>query len=133
MFRLDLSVRRLDGQEFLDPVFQAIGPTATAESLGTSEREAHGAGQKCPSCLKPAAHRSKARTAFERFRKARTQKRLYRCERCGWRGWLTPLDFNPPPAVSDHRPPDFGTLDGVARPGTAGRPAPVALDALDFK
>jgi UDP-GlcNAc:undecaprenyl-phosphate GlcNAc-1-phosphate transferase len=133
MFRLDLSVRRLDGQEFLDPVFQAIGPTALAESPSTSEGDAHGAGQKCPSCLKPAAHRSKARTAFERFRKARTQRRLYRCEKCGWRGWLTPLDFNAPSAVPDGRTPDFGTLDGVVRPGTGGRPSSVALDALDFK
>jgi hypothetical protein len=132
MFRLDLSVRHLDGREFVDPVVKAIGSTL-ADASSEAELEMHVGCQPCPSCLKPAAYRSKARTVFERFRKGRTQKRLYRCEKCGWRGWLMPLDFNPPSAVPDDRTSDFGTLDGVVRPGTAGRPASVALDALDFK
>jgi hypothetical protein len=37
-------------------------------------------------------HRSRARNVLERFRKARSMKRLYRCDGCGWRGWLLPLE-----------------------------------------
>jgi len=49
--------------------------------------------QPCPSCKGWRAHRSKARNVYERARKSRTDRRLYRCEECGWRGWIIPLEF----------------------------------------
>jgi hypothetical protein len=30
---------------------------------------------------------------FERLKKERTPRRLYRCGACGWRGWLEPMEF----------------------------------------
>ena len=49
--------------------------------------------QPCPSCKGWHVHRSKARSVYERLKKSRTDRRLYRCEECGWRGWLIPLEF----------------------------------------
>jgi uncharacterized protein with PIN domain len=49
--------------------------------------------QPCPSCKGWHVHRSKARNVYERLRKSQTDRRLYRCEECGWRGWLLPLEF----------------------------------------
>jgi hypothetical protein len=33
---------------------------------------------------------------YERFRKVHTPARPYRCEDCGWRGWLLPLERGMP-------------------------------------
>jgi len=46
----------------------------------------------CPSCGSGEVYRSKARTLYEKLRKAHTLKRVFRCHHCGWRGWLLPLD-----------------------------------------
>ena len=46
----------------------------------------------CPSCHGHDVHRSNARNLSEKFRRAQTPKRLFRCHGCGWRGWLPPVD-----------------------------------------
>jgi hypothetical protein len=55
-------------------------------------------------------HRSKARNVYERVRKNRTDRRLYRCEECGWRGWLIPLEFGSRTRIDVPSRRDFGTL-----------------------
>ncbi len=72
----------------------------------------------CPKCQSRRIHRSRTRSAFERFRRTITGKRPFRCSECGWRGWAA----------------DIGIPEGA---GTAGRddlhadkPAP-DLDAID--
>jgi UDP-GlcNAc:undecaprenyl-phosphate/decaprenyl-phosphate GlcNAc-1-phosphate transferase len=50
------------------------------------------AGQQCPSCGSYTLCRSHVRKLTERLRKRLTDKRLYRCETCGWRGWTQTLD-----------------------------------------
>lgn len=47
---------------------------------------------RCPSCRVGQAHRSHARSYFERARKGWSDKRIYRCHECGWRGWLLPIE-----------------------------------------
>jgi hypothetical protein len=49
--------------------------------------------QPCPRCPDGRVHRSRARSLPERIRKEFAAERPYRCSECGWRGWLTPLDF----------------------------------------
>ncbi len=49
-------------------------------------------GDKCPACGSFKVHRSHVRKLIERVRKRLTQKRLYRCEDCGWRGWSPIVD-----------------------------------------
>jgi predicted RNA-binding Zn-ribbon protein involved in translation (DUF1610 family) len=41
----------------------------------------------CPSCGSGDIHRSRTRSPWENLRKSLTTKRLYRCQRCGFRGW----------------------------------------------
>jgi UDP-GlcNAc:undecaprenyl-phosphate GlcNAc-1-phosphate transferase len=48
----------------------------------------------CPSCGERELRRSKARSTFERLRRAHTTKRIFRCHNCGWRGWATPCDMS---------------------------------------
>jgi UDP-GlcNAc:undecaprenyl-phosphate/decaprenyl-phosphate GlcNAc-1-phosphate transferase len=50
------------------------------------------AGQPCPSCSSYTLHRSHVKKLSERVRKRMTDKRLFRCESCGWRGWTQTLD-----------------------------------------
>jgi FlaA1/EpsC-like NDP-sugar epimerase len=47
--------------------------------------------QYCPSCIAARVHRSHARNLVERMRRNMSRERLFRCDACGWRGWLMPL------------------------------------------
>jgi FlaA1/EpsC-like NDP-sugar epimerase len=46
----------------------------------------------CTECGRSGLRRSRARSRYERLRKNWSAKRIFRCEHCGWRGWLMPLD-----------------------------------------
>jgi hypothetical protein len=52
------------------------------------------AGQRCPSCTSYTLYRSHVKRITERVQKRLTHKRLYRCQDCGWRGWIQALDIN---------------------------------------
>ena len=43
----------------------------------------------CPKCSSENIHRSRHRSRWESLRKSLSNKRLYRCHDCSWRGWLT--------------------------------------------
>ena len=45
----------------------------------------------CPQCRSDAIHRSRTRSRWEELRKELTGKRPYRCDECGWRGWVVDL------------------------------------------
>jgi hypothetical protein len=49
--------------------------------------------QPCPRCRSGRMHRSHARTLPERIRKDFSMQRLFRCDACGWRGWMEPLQM----------------------------------------
>ncbi len=51
----------------------------------------------CPKCQAPALRRSHSTSTFEKYRKARTNKRIYRCHACSWRGWLFENELRFPP------------------------------------
>jgi len=100
LFHLDLGVHRIDrederGQPSPVPAHARMHPRA-AGAFTAVEGGPHLDSQTCPSCTTSLARRSRARNVFERFRKLRTDKRLYRCDACGWRGWLTPLEVGTP-------------------------------------
>lgn len=52
--------------------------------------------EPCVRCGGRSVHRSRARGVYERFRTSRTPSRPYRCDDCGWRGWLLPLEHAAP-------------------------------------
>ena len=43
--------------------------------------------QTCPKCQSQNVHRSQLRSKWEEWRKRITDKRLFRCQECQWRGW----------------------------------------------
>jgi hypothetical protein len=50
--------------------------------------------QKCPSCKSESTLRnSRARNTKEKTIKAITWFELYRCKKCGWRGWKMNIHF----------------------------------------
>jgi hypothetical protein len=69
--------------------------------------------QECPACKAGRVHRSKARNMLERLQRDLKEERLYRCDECGWRGWLTPLVYSSGEAVADHDTPDLRGLDAA--------------------
>ena len=56
------------------------------------------ASERCPGCGSIHLHRSHVRKISERVRKRLTDKRLFRCDECGWRGWnfiIDPAAYGP--------------------------------------
>ena len=87
--------------EYCNPaeVEQVQAPAQVEDSAAIDPSEqhelAHGEGdelyQFCPSCISARVHRSHARNFVERMRRTMGPERLFRCDACGWRGWLMPL------------------------------------------
>lgn len=84
-----------------------VGPSRAAQSIqfeeapipaipvavaATAEPVPSLASERCPSCGSFHLHRSHVRKITERVRKRLTDKRLFRCEECGWRGWNLIID-----------------------------------------
>jgi UDP-GlcNAc:undecaprenyl-phosphate GlcNAc-1-phosphate transferase len=117
LFRLDISVQRLEGeapaaQPVADPVAPGLPEPFGAEApMIVFDLEASFGSQPCPSCRTAEVHRSKSKNIVERLRKLRTDKRLYRCDACGWRGWLVPLDFARQSQHDLQVAPDLASLD----------------------
>ncbi len=115
LFHLHLGIRRADEEE-AGGVTPAAGkrpdpPHARAAAPFAAPADAAGHDwQPCPSCKGWRVHRSKARNLYERLRKSRTDRRLYRCEECGWRGWLIPLEFGARTRIDVPSRPDLRSL-----------------------
>ena len=114
LFHLQLGIHRADEEEANGATPAALKrPDAPQPVVAAGLASVAGAAgrdsQPCPSCKGWRVHRSKARNLYERVRKSRTDRRLYRCEECGWRGWLIPLEFGARtridvPSRADFRP-----------------------------
>jgi len=50
--------------------------------------------EPCVGCGGRNVRRSRAKGVYERFRKLHTPARPFRCDDCGWRGWLLPLEHS---------------------------------------
>jgi FlaA1/EpsC-like NDP-sugar epimerase len=80
--------------------------------------------QPCPRCHTGRAHRSHARTLAERIKKDFTFDRLYRCNDCGWRGWVEPLQVWRDAPLDSLPTPDLEAVDAVIKPKpVAARPS----------
>jgi predicted RNA-binding Zn-ribbon protein involved in translation (DUF1610 family) len=115
LFHLHLGIHRADEEEG-SGVTPAAGKRSDAPQqapTGPFAALADAAGhesQPCPSCKGWRVHRSKARNVYERLKKSQTDRRLYRCEECGWRGWLIPLEFGARTWIDVPSRPDFHSL-----------------------
>lgn len=67
--------------------------------------------QFCPSCISTRVHRSRSRNLVERVRRNLSAERLFRCDGCGWRGWLIPLVSVEGEPLQPVESPDLQTLD----------------------
>src|ERR1700730_12882749 len=98
MFRLNVRVERLGDDVAFDERAEEHGLAHAAKPehaglRGDMETMHEMPGSvPCPSCGSREVYRSKARTLYERLKKAHTLKRVFRCHHCGWRGWLPPLE-----------------------------------------
>ena len=115
LFHLHLGIRRADEEEavVVTPAARKRPdppqPVAAAPFAALVDSAGHDS-QPCPSCKGWRVHRSKARNIYERVRKSRTDRRLYRCEECGWRGWLIPLEFGARTRIDAPSRPDFRSI-----------------------
>ena len=63
-------------------------PVSRKVSPGFHHRSRHKT-LACPKCGEQALYRSRSRGVSENLRKKLTNRRPYRCHRCGWRDWLS--------------------------------------------
>jgi hypothetical protein len=82
-----------------------------AEEAEIAQLEGDCLHQYCPSCVTSRVHRSRSRTLVERVRRTMTAERLFRCDACGWRGWLMPLVFSEAQPIEAVANPDLTSLD----------------------
>jgi hypothetical protein len=106
------ALRTLTGLSTGMPPVQPPVVEAEAKTAATVPAIVDAIEQPCPTCHASKLHRSKARSVPERVRRRFSSRRLYRCEACGWRGWLLPLHFNDPDAGARlTTAPDLASLD----------------------
>ena len=101
---------------------------------------------KCPRCGSTRVYPSRHRGAVERLHQALTDKRPYRCHKCGWREWTeiaVTIPHQPdidPYALKRPRPErplsgdELDQLDPpqvIDDPRRAGHSGPVTTDELD--
>jgi FlaA1/EpsC-like NDP-sugar epimerase len=67
--------------------------------------------QPCRRCAGGQLNRSRARSRWERVRKEFSAARLYRCDKCGWRGWSIPLAGMASQPLEHATPIDLRSLD----------------------
>jgi DNA-directed RNA polymerase subunit RPC12/RpoP len=84
-------------------VRESVNKLLTAAPTGTTPR------QKCPYCGSVAARRVRALTFWDRWRRAISAKRLFRCGQCKRRCWMTPTTL--PAEWLDVGPVDLEALD----------------------
>jgi len=79
--------------------------------------------EPCVGCGGRNVRRSRAKGVYERFRKLHTPARPFRCDDCGWRGWLLPLEHSM--AIDEIVEADLRPLDAafssLAPLGDSGR------------
>ena len=101
--------------ESAEPLSAETGTVATADCFRQNE-------QPCPRCHVGRTRRSRARTLPERIKKDFTGERLYRCDDCGWRGWLEPLEVWQDATGTPTPAPDLESVDAaIQAEGTAKR------------
>jgi len=94
----------------IEPVSNAVPEIDEAGTSRTTTEE-DCVYQFCPECKTARIRRSKAHSLLERIKKEFTAERLFRCDGCGWRGWLIPLVFSDGDPVEQTDAPDLATLD----------------------
>ena len=78
----------------------------------------------CPQCGSNRINRSRSKGFFERLRREFSQKRLFRCQACGWRGWGVEADrpFTAEKAhMAEAPPPNLDAID-LALQESTGKP-----------
>lgn len=117
LYRMYLQFERLSkdmpvGLERLSPSADSAAPLPRPLAAAADPVLALLDAQTCGACGGSNVHRSRSRNFFERFRRARSTKRLYRCHDCGWRGWLEPLLLWPSETIAERSgAPDLVALD----------------------
>ena len=91
--------------------------------------------ERCPKCKAGAVRLSRTKSSWEKWRKALTGKRPFRCRLCAWRGWG--LDHGPQFGEAERLAaeravaPDPPNLAGTVLAAEPKRTLEVNLKALD--
>jgi UDP-GlcNAc:undecaprenyl-phosphate GlcNAc-1-phosphate transferase len=117
MFRLKVRVEQFGETVAFDapPLKEAVSSvdadrgTETVNPMGVRDAMHVLGSDPCPSCGSHEVRRSKVRSLPERLRKAYSPKRMFRCQRCGWRGRLMPLEC--PSMPEANWSPDLTAID----------------------
>jgi FlaA1/EpsC-like NDP-sugar epimerase len=112
------SLRDLAGLSGIEPATATVPPPEPPPQAAPAAGEAAGSWsadgvqeQPCPRCGSARLHRSRVRNLSERVRRNFSTRRLFRCDECGWRGWLIPLHFGDFAAIATPPAPDLASLD----------------------
>jgi FlaA1/EpsC-like NDP-sugar epimerase len=94
---------------------EAVASTAPVMNTGETVY------QLCPECKDARVHRSRGRSISERVAREFTQQRLFKCDACGWRGWLLPLVFADGEPIALSPAPNLEVLDRTEAPAAPRR------------
>lgn len=96
-------IEKIESQQSLDEAQSRIKVTSGNEDFDialppernfadqfdySSKRKYKGHIRECPVCGETSLHRSRSRGIMDTLKKKFTNKRVYRCNKCQWRGWL---------------------------------------------
>ncbi len=94
---------------------------------------------RCLQCDSADIHRSRARSLQERLRRHFTAKQLFRCHRCGWRGWGNWIvDESRAALEADGQVPNLAVIDDhlerpETKPDTGGGSAGVPGELVEWE
>jgi len=110
----------------LDPAFDRKDPSAVETPVASSAPPA----LACHKCRSGHLYRLHARTLLERAVRAVSDKRLFACDECNWRGWLVPVDVGVAASDISLRRPNLGEIDAALAltPFFPGRTPPNSLN-----
>jgi UDP-GlcNAc:undecaprenyl-phosphate GlcNAc-1-phosphate transferase len=121
LFRIEVQLERIEQEApvatprmvWTTPA-PAASPAVTTPAVAAPLRISVLEPEPCASCGGRNVHRSRAKGIYERFRKWHTPARPYRCDDCGWRGWLLPLERGIP--LEESVETDLRSLDAAFPP-----------------
>ncbi len=109
-----------------------ISPIAAAEATPPAIESPISANAACLACASTSFRRSRVVGLVELVRRQITDKRPYRCDNCGWRGWIDVVSVPARTVATRDNHPDLGAID-LAFSKVVGRAAttvtPSRLDA----
>lgn len=111
--RLLAAYRQARPEAIADALRDTVLDWKTPSTVETAKAPSAPAALACHECDSGHLYRLHARTLFERAVRAISDKRLFACDECNWRGWLVPVDIGVAASDTPLMRPNFAEIDAA--------------------